>query len=134
MIFGFTEITQVWEHYFKLNNRVQSTQDEKARFIKGNELKLTQVELFSFFFFLREYTQILRTDWKNVADSYKTSAIGLMNEESYKKLMGMNCTIAGEFSQSRKSRLQISDIIFFFSIQPYIISQYLSKNLTLLYT
>ena len=47
-------LTQVWAHYFKLLNRVQPTQDEKARFIKGNELKLTQVELFSFFF-LREY-------------------------------------------------------------------------------
>ena len=35
-------------------NRVQSTRDEKARFIKVIELKLTQVELFSFLF-LREY-------------------------------------------------------------------------------
>ena len=49
----FIQITQVWVHYFKLFNRVQSTQDEKARFIKGNELKLTQIELFSFFFFKR---------------------------------------------------------------------------------
>ena len=40
-------------------NRVQSTQDEKARFIKGNELKLTHVELFSFLFFLREHKMIL---------------------------------------------------------------------------
>ena len=44
-------------HYFKSFNRVQSTQDEKARFIKGNELKLTQVELFSFL--VREYNLIL---------------------------------------------------------------------------
>ena len=47
----FIEITQVWALYFKLFNRVQSSQDEKARFIKENELKLTQVELFSFLFF-----------------------------------------------------------------------------------
>ena len=47
----FIQITQAWEHYFKSFNRVQSIQNEKARFIKGNELKL------SFFhpFFLREY-------------------------------------------------------------------------------
>ena len=51
----FIQITQVWPHYFKLFNRVQSTQDEKARFIKGNELKWTQGELFSFLFFKREY-------------------------------------------------------------------------------
>ena len=49
----FIQITQVWVHYFKSFNRVQSSQDEKARFIKGNELKLTQVELFSFLFFKR---------------------------------------------------------------------------------
>ena len=49
----FIQITQISAHYFKLFNRVQSTQDEKARFIKGNELKLTQVELFSFLFFKR---------------------------------------------------------------------------------
>ena len=36
----FIQITQVWAHYFKLFNRVQSIQDEKARFIKGNGLKL----------------------------------------------------------------------------------------------
>ena len=42
----FIQITQVRAHYFKLFNQVKSTQDEKERFIKGNELKLTQVELF----------------------------------------------------------------------------------------
>ena len=47
----FIQITEVWAHYFKLFNRVQSTQDEKERFVKGNELKVTQVELFSFFNF-----------------------------------------------------------------------------------
>ena len=34
-------------------NRVQSTQDEMACFIKGNELKSTQVELFPFLIFKR---------------------------------------------------------------------------------
>ena len=47
----FIQITQVWIHHFKSFNWVQSTQDEKASFIKGNQLKLTQVELFSFLFF-----------------------------------------------------------------------------------
>ena len=42
----FIQMTQVSVHYFKSFNRVQSTQDEKARFIKGDELKLIQVELF----------------------------------------------------------------------------------------
>ena len=49
----FIQITQVRVHYFKSFNREQSTQDKKARFIKGNELKLSQAELFSFFFFKR---------------------------------------------------------------------------------
>ena len=49
----FIQITQVREHYLKSFNRVQSTQDEKARFIKGNEFKWTQVELFSILFFKR---------------------------------------------------------------------------------
>ena len=48
----FNQITQVWAHYFKLLNRVQSTQDEKARFIKGNEFKLSYFHSF----FLREHT------------------------------------------------------------------------------
>ena len=43
----FIQITQVWAHYFKLFNRVQPIQDEKARFIKGNELKFSY---FHFFF------------------------------------------------------------------------------------
>ena len=38
-------------HYFKLFIRVKSTQDEKMRFFLGNQLKLTQVELLSFFYF-----------------------------------------------------------------------------------
>ena len=36
----FIQKTQIWAHYFKLFNRVQTTEDEKAHFIKGNELKL----------------------------------------------------------------------------------------------
>ena len=38
-------------HYFKSFGRVKSTQDEKVRFENGNELKLIQVELLSFFHF-----------------------------------------------------------------------------------
>ena len=49
----FIKITQVWVHYFKTLSRVELTQDENVHFIKGNELILTQIELFSFFF-LRE--------------------------------------------------------------------------------
>ena len=57
----FIQITRVWAYYFKFFNWVQSTQDEKARFIKGNELKLTQVELFSFLFF-----KTVMTSWANL--------------------------------------------------------------------
>ena len=46
-------ITQVSVHCFSLFSRVKSTQDETVSFIKGNELKLTQVELLSFLFFKR---------------------------------------------------------------------------------
>ena len=48
-----TQITQVRVHYFKSFSRVKTTQDEKVRFIKGDEVKLTQDELLSFLF-LRE--------------------------------------------------------------------------------
>ena len=34
-----------------LPHRVKLTHDEKMRFTKGNELKLTHAELFSFFYF-----------------------------------------------------------------------------------
>ena len=51
MRFESTQITQVWVNYFKLFTRVTSTQDEDTRFNKGNELKLTQVELLSFIIF-----------------------------------------------------------------------------------
>ena len=43
-------------HFLKFFCREKSTQDEKARFIKGNDLDLTQAELFSFFFFKRVRT------------------------------------------------------------------------------
>ena len=52
--FEFTHITQVWVYYFKLFSRENSTQDQKVRFIKGNQLKITQVELLSSFI-LRVY-------------------------------------------------------------------------------
>ena len=42
-------------HHFKSFSRVKSTQDQKVHFIKGNELKLTRVELLLFFLFLRMY-------------------------------------------------------------------------------
>ena len=38
-------------HFLKSFNREKSTQEEKVRFMKGNELKLNQVELLSFFNF-----------------------------------------------------------------------------------
>ena len=37
--------------FFNIAYRGKSTQDEKVRFIKGNESKLIQVELLSFFIF-----------------------------------------------------------------------------------
>ena len=37
-------------HHFSSFSRVKSIQHEKGRFIKENELKLTQVELLSFSF------------------------------------------------------------------------------------
>ena len=36
----------------RLKNKIEITRHEKVRFIKVNELKLTQVELFSFFRFM----------------------------------------------------------------------------------
>ena len=44
--------------------RVKLTQNEKVRFISGNELKSTQDELFSFFYFKRELLFLLNlTDY-----------------------------------------------------------------------
>ena len=37
-------------HYFETFSSVKSTQVEKVKFVKDNEIKLTQVELLSFFF------------------------------------------------------------------------------------
>ena len=46
--------------FFKrLFNREKSTQDEKVCFIKGNELKVTQIELFSFFIFENVFVCLL---------------------------------------------------------------------------
>ena len=50
MRFGFAQITQVRVYFFKSFSREKSTQDERVRFIKGNQLKVTQVKLLSFFF------------------------------------------------------------------------------------
>ena len=44
----FTQISHVGVHHFKPFNRIKSTQDEKAYFIKRNGLKLNQVQLLSF--------------------------------------------------------------------------------------
>ena len=38
-------------HFLKSLSQVKSTQNEKMCLIKRNELKVTQVELFSFLFF-----------------------------------------------------------------------------------
>ena len=51
MRFQFTQITQVSVHFLNLLSREKSTLDEKVHFKKGKELKLTQVELLSFFIF-----------------------------------------------------------------------------------
>ena len=51
MRFEFIQITQIGVHYFKSFSRVKSTEDEKVHFFWGKELKLTQIELFSFFHF-----------------------------------------------------------------------------------
>ena len=48
------EKTSYFMHHFKLFIRIKTTQEEKMRFIKGNKLKLTEVELLPFFFFLRK--------------------------------------------------------------------------------
>ena len=40
----------IFERDLKSFIQVKSTQEEKVHFIKGNELKLTQVQLLSFFF------------------------------------------------------------------------------------
>ena len=50
MRFEFAQITHILMHHFKSFSRIKSTQDEKVHSIKGNELKLTQFELLSFFF------------------------------------------------------------------------------------
>ena len=47
----FNQITQVCGHLLKSFSRENLTQDEKAHFIKGNELKVNQFELLSFFIF-----------------------------------------------------------------------------------
>ena len=43
-------------HFFKPFRPEKSIQSEKVRFIKGNELRLTQVELFSVFIFKSVHT------------------------------------------------------------------------------
>ena len=58
MRFEFSQITQFSVHYFKSFSRVKSTQDEKVHFIHKNELKLAQIELFSFFYFKSVHTSI----------------------------------------------------------------------------
>ena len=37
-------------HHFESFSGEKSTQDERVHFIKGNEIKLTQIELLSFLF------------------------------------------------------------------------------------
>ena len=51
----FTQITQIRVHPFNSFSRAKSTENEMVRFIQGNELRLTQVELLSFFYFKNVY-------------------------------------------------------------------------------
>ena len=55
----FRQITHVCVHYFKSFSRVKSSQDE-VRFVEGNELKSSQVELLSFFYFISVVILIFR--------------------------------------------------------------------------
>ena len=50
--FAFTQVTQVQVHIFKTCSREKSSEDERVRFVKRNELKVTQVEILSFFIFM----------------------------------------------------------------------------------
>ena len=50
MRFEFAQITHILMHHFKSFSRIKSTQDEKVRFVKGNELILSHSELISLFF------------------------------------------------------------------------------------
>ena len=45
MRFEFTQITYISVRHFKSLSGTKLTQDEKEHFIKGNKLKLTQIEL-----------------------------------------------------------------------------------------
>ena len=74
-------------------NRVQSTQDEKARFIKGNELKLTQVELFSFLFLKRVRSN---RAYKSVKASLKKKKKEKEKKEKKKKERNYTSTVIYE--------------------------------------
>ena len=65
----FSQITRVWVYHFKLFSLVKSTEDEKVLFIKGNKLKLTQVELLSFIFGGEEVKKIFLISM-NTIDEY----------------------------------------------------------------
>ena len=49
----FTQSTQVLAYIFKLLSQEKSTHEEKVRFIKRNELKVTQFEILPIFIFKR---------------------------------------------------------------------------------
>ena len=54
------EFTQSLNLFFKSGRREKLTQTEKARFIKENELKLTHVEVFSFFIFKSALHELMK--------------------------------------------------------------------------
>ena len=51
MRLSFTQVTQVWMQFFRSPSWGKLPQNEKVHFTKRNKLKLTQVELLSFFIF-----------------------------------------------------------------------------------
>ena len=88
MIIEFIQITQVSVHYFKSFNGVISTQNGKVLFIKGNDLKLIEVEVLSFFFF-KECSSLpslaMHATCTNYNNTFKKVQTILKSEKYYQK-------------------------------------------------
>ena len=58
-------------HFLKFFIREKSTQNEKVRFIKENDLKVSQIQLLSFFIFICVTNDSIRSDLKMFKINYK---------------------------------------------------------------
>ena len=77
---------QIWGYNFKLLYRVKSTQDGKVHFFRGNDLKLTLVELLSLFYFKNSIFMF----WHKISTFHRSKSRNHLRKSDFAAILQFN--------------------------------------------